>query len=679
MPRPSERIPLSDGARVVVIGGGPAGAFFAIRLLRRARALRRTLDVVVLEEKRDLRFYPSAPFPCHLEGCNYCAGGISPRLADLLRQDGLTLPEDLAVGRAESLTVHGDWKSIELTVPRDREMLFVFRGSRPHRRDRRYENFDSYLLLQAVEEGAVATPGEVYHLRCAPEARAQVSYRTREGAGERSATVEADLVVVATGVNSRVGMGRETNPLHRALAEAIPGFRPPRVRRATIAEMRLPERAGRLMHGQVHFALYGAGDLPIEMSSLIPKGEWLTVALLGRSVDEAGPHEHLRIVERFLELPHVRRLLPRSADLVPGCVCQPNMTVGVARHPWGHRIALVGDVAVSRLYKDGILSAYLTASALADCALDRGVDAGSLRRGYWPAVRRLHHDNWFGAVVFFVNRVTFSRRVLSRVVYQAVVSERKGRPAHGQRLARILWTIASGDDTYGHVLRAMFHPATIRLILVGGALVTVRNYLTERLFGLRWEGFGRHPTGVPREEVERKRGELAAALGEEWLGRRPGFECMYTIRVLAGPAAILGELGRFGDAGRRYFHPRLIQVLRTSGEANAVGSVIQYRVRPRVLSFAIVLEQGTGERYLLYRIRDGFARGGILVFDVEPKGEGLCLLSIYLAFDLPTGTSPLRRLAWRAGKRLLPTFVHDVLWNHALCELKHAVETSASG
>jgi hypothetical protein len=314
------------------------------------------------------------------------------------------------------------------------------------------------------------------------------------------------------------------------------------------------------------------------------------VALLGRSVDEANPHEYPRLLERFLALPHVRRLLPHGADLAPGCVCHPNMTVGVARHPWGHRIAVAGDLAVSRLYKDGILSAYLTASALADCVLEVGVDADSLRRRYWPTIQSLHRDNRFGAVVFLLSRLTFSQRVLSRIVYQAVVTERKAQPRHARRLAGILWAVASGDDTYGHILSAMLHPTTIRRIVVGGGLVTARNYLTERLFGLRWDGFGRYPTGVPREAVDRKRREFTAALGPNSLPRRPDFERMYTIRIMASPASILGELARFGDRNREYLHPRLIDVHRTSGEANAVGSTIRYQVFPRCLSFSIILE-----------------------------------------------------------------------------------------
>ena len=144
----------------------------------------------------------------------------------------------------------------------------------------------------------------------------------------------------------------------------------------------------------------------------------------------------------------------------------------------------------------------------------------------------------------------------------------------------------------------------------------------------------------------------------------------------ADPATIFGELGRFGDRSRAYFHPRFVDVHRTSGEANAVGSTIRYDLLLRWLSFSIVLEQAVASRYLLYHVRDGFAQGGLLVFDVEPRGEGLSLLSVYLAFRFPAGSSALRRLAWRAGARLFPAFAHDVLWNHGLCELKHAVETA---
>ena len=87
-----------------------------------------------------------------------------------------------------------------------------------------------------------------------------------------------------------------------------------------------------------------------------------------------------------------------------------------------------------------------------------------------------------------------------------------------------------------------------------------------------------------------------------------------------------------------------------------------------------VLEKLVEGRYLLYRVADGFARGGILAFDVDRVRTGVSLLTIYVAFDFPRGTSPLARLGWHLGRSIFPAFVHDVLWNHSLCKIKHLAE-----
>ena len=43
---------LRDGDRIVVIGGGPAGSFFAIKFLRECRRLERRIEVVIVEKRR---------------------------------------------------------------------------------------------------------------------------------------------------------------------------------------------------------------------------------------------------------------------------------------------------------------------------------------------------------------------------------------------------------------------------------------------------------------------------------------------------------------------------------------------------------------------------------------------------------------------------------------------------
>ena len=49
-------------------------------------------------------------------------------------------------------------------------------------------------------------------------------------------------------------------------------------------------------------------------------------------------------------------------------------------------------------------------------------------------------------------------------------------------------------------------------------------------------------------------------------------------------------------------------------------------------------------------------------------------MTIYVAFNFPRRKNPFKRLAWYLFRLAFPGFVHDVLWNHSLCKLKHLVE-----
>lgn len=664
-------MPLPDGARIVVVGGGPAGAFFALRAARNARALNKSLDLIVIEKKWSS---PGASPDRVLEGCNYCAGGISPQLFEMLARNGIHLPPEIIEGNVESVVVDGDWKSIELQVPAGKRMLSVFRGTRPAGRPDRYVNFDGFLLEQAVREGVRVVTGEVRQIALAENGKPVVSYNADPRGQKGGESLECDFVAVAAGVNQVLGQDPAEDRFLRSLRGVLPDFRPPKVRRTLIAEMQTSGDALRHLKGEVHFAQHGSKELSVEMSSLMPKGRWLTVVLLGRSVDRAESSERLSVIERFLGLPHIRRLMPRGVIFSPSCVCFPNMTVKKARGFYADRIALVGDIVVSRLYKDGIYSAYLTASALGDCVLGAGIDRGSLEKHYLPAIKRLDLDNGFGRWVFGLSRLTFAHPFLSRIAYQAVLSEVKTKARAKRRLPGVLWAIASGDSSYRQILASMGHPATLWTIFSGGFLVTIRNMITERVFGLSWEGFGRYQTGVALEDLARKRGDFERGSGIPALRQAPQFERMYSIKIKAGQGRIFGELGKFGDRDRQYFKPRLVEVHRTAGLPNELGSSVKYDVAFRPLSFSVVLEKAEGQRFLLYRVVDGFARGGVLIFDIDEVGEDVCLLSIYVSFDFYEGRSLLSRCARALFRLFFPAFVHDVIWNHSLCKLKHVIE-----
>jgi len=661
----------------MVVGGGPAGAFFAILMLRKARELGIRVDVLIVEKKTELQFYQTSHSSLQRVGCNFGAGGLSPQLTDILEKAGLRPPDDILQGKIESLTIHGNWKHIELPIPEGRKMYSVFRGSRPQDRASRYSNFDSYMLEKAAEEGARVVAGEVQDIRYCDRGKPVVAYRVGSTDGAPNEDVEVDFLVLAAGVNRTPGAERGSDPLSRTLREFMPRFRSPQVRRSLICELRVDEENLQLMSGELHFALYGSRDIRIEMSSLIPKVGYITVALLGRSVDKADHSGNAHLIQEFLELPHIRRLLPGKLSLAPICMCNPNMTVGAARHPFEHRTAVIGDMAVSRLYKDGILSSYLTAAALTDCISETGVDRRSLTKKYWPAIKRLRRDMWHGKFVFLLNRVTFSNRVLSRILYQAVITERKTKPQSKRKLAHLLWRIAGGDDTYARILASTFHPATLAAVGVGGILVTVRNYLAERVLGLKWGSFGRHPTAIPMEVFDAKRRHFTQVIDIEGPGQRPEFESMYSIKIRGTQEAILRQLGKFGDQDRQFFRPRAVNVHRTAGQPNEVGSIVRYGLPLRWLAFSIFLERNIEERCLIYRVKGGFAKGGVLVFEIDQVRKGLHLLSIYVGFSFPRPKNPLKRAAWLVFKLAFPGFVHDVIWNHSLCKLKDLVENEA--
>jgi hypothetical protein len=104
--------------------------------------------------------------------------------------------------------------------------------------------------------------------------------------------------------------------------------------------------------------------------------------------------------------------------------------------------------------------------------------------------------------------------------------------------------------------------------------------------------------------------------------------------------------------------------------------VIRYEVLCPRFAFSLRLEQIVGGHLLVYRVQDGFAKGGVLIFEIEKQDEETCALSIYVAFNFARGLTWAVRPFWWLVRRLFPAFVHDVLWNHSLCQLKDLVEAN---
>jgi len=661
-------ISLRDDDCVAIVGGGPAGSFFAIHLLQEAKRLNRRLDVVIFE-KRGLTDLGADSYQCR--GCNFCAGGISPRLHEILQQHGLVVPEQVIQGHIDHVWIQGQWKSFRLRVPKGMQMYSVFRGSLPSRRSGGAGGFDAFLLGEAVKKGARIMYGRVEAIAYAATGRPRLMLRSKSG--ERL-SLEAAFVAIATGINSHGGVDYHDDALIASLKRLNPRFVPGKSRKAFIFELEVGEEyLARQMHREIYFIEYASKHLALEHTALVPKGRFLTVAMIGKCIDKASlPEDSQLLVHDFLTLPQIERILPGLAAAPIACACAPRMTVTTAKFPFGDRFALIGDAVGSRLNKDGLYSAHVTANRLARTVLEDGIDKQALARGYGKTIQWLARDNRFGRMVFGVSRVAFARPTLSRVTYQAYATECKEREESSRPLSAVLWKIASGTADYREVLRDMCSYGVLRSIF-GGAMVTLRNMAVEALLGLKWGEYGRYPTVVLKEEREALKEILASSLGIE-LGESLEFERMYAIKIRGSKEEIMDELAEFGRPKAKFLKLRMVEVRQVQGAPNQVGSVIRYRLPLVGLGAELRLTKKVGLETLLYQVDERFADHGRLIFNVEPAKHGNSLLSIYAGFDYKKGKGFAHRSLWKGSRVLFPEFVHDVVWNHALCCIKEQVE-----
>ncbi|HYW40447.1 MAG TPA: hypothetical protein VE957_20255 [Terriglobales bacterium] len=659
---------LQNNDRVAVVGGGPAGSFFAIHLLREARRLGWNIEVVIIE-KRGPTDPCSEDFQCR--GCNFCAGLISPRLNKILDHHGLVVPEEIIQGRIDYVWIQGQWKNFRLRVPNDMRMYSVFRGSLPGRRSGRPAGFDGFLLGAASKDGARILYGEVQTVSYNPSGMPCLTVRPQSGA---DIFLDASFVTFATGINAHCGHDYCDDPLIASLHRLNPSFVPARTRKAFIFELDVGEDyLQRHLNREIYFVEYGSRHLSLEHAALIPKGRFLTVALIGKCVDEADlPREGRQIARGFLTLPQIDRIFPGIAEAPVTCACVPRMTVTTAGSPFADRCAFIGDAVGSRLNKDGLYSAYTTATQLAETVLVNGVDKQALVRGYGKTIKWLAADNRFGRMVFGLSRVAFTRPLVSRIVYQAFATEFKVRSQDTRPLSKVLWKIASGTADYGEVLRDMYGYGVLRSILVGAA-VTLRNLAFEGLFGLKWGEYGRYPTVVLREKREVLKGQLASSLGQE-LGGSSDFERMYTIKIRGSEQEIMEELADFGRPAASFVNLRFVNVRQIRGVPNQVGSVIRYSIPFFGLSSEMQLTKRVGCETLLYQVDERLVKNGKLIFNVAPTRDGNRRLAVYTSFQYKKGKGGVNQLLWEGVRLLFPEFVHDIVWNHALCTIKEDVE-----
>lgn len=657
-----QRLTLTPGSQVVVLGGGPGGSFFAILLLRQAKKAGKHIRVLIIDRQVQ-----------GVKGCDFCASIISPRLQNELAKNHIKFPREVICEKFTHIWIHGLWKNFPLKIPAGQTMFSVFRGILPSKNPGDGQGLEAFLLQKAVEEGAEVLVGEARTIDLSPANKPLVTLKPTMG---DEFSIEGDFACICTGVYSHPSYGERPDPLLGSYQRINPLFKPPKTRPSFIFEL----KPGRLylkkyMNKEFYLLVTGSKKLNLDHVFLVPRQEYLTVTLVGKTIDRASfPQDSLSIINTFLSLAHIQTILPGlTLENTPlACICYSHMAVEPAKAPFSHRIAMAGDALGARLYRDGLFSAFISAQALAHTLIHRGVDEKSLVQGYGWVRAWLKTDNQYAKLVIGMTQAVLKSPLLNRILYQSFASEMKFKKRDKWPLGDVLWKIGSGDTDYKEVVKDLARGSVLLSILTGAGK-TFRNILTEMFFGLDWEAYGRYPTVVVKEKRDYIKRSMAAPLGID-PAAAPEMERMYAIKIRASAERIFQELGKFGDSDGKFLRIRFVDVSRISGLSNQKGAVVRYRLKFLPISMDIRLVQSQGNKALLYQPDGLFTRQGKLAFDIRPTRDGNNRLVIYTSFDFRQGKTLLGILFWKLFKRIFPDYAHDVVWNHAICCIKGEAE-----
>jgi flavin-dependent dehydrogenase len=402
--------PVTDEARVVIIGGGPGGAATAIALVQGARAIGRQARVTIVEGKQ------FAGEQHH----NQCVGVLSPPIVELLEHKlEVPFPHQLSRTEVTGYVLH----------TADREI--VLDGEAEPSVALRRIQFDAYMLEAARARGVEVIPARATGLEF--HADRVVIYT-------ESVPLEADVVVGAFGLDEGTA----------ALFEHAVGYRSPPALSSVVAKYH-PGEAGMAEFGRRIHAFLPITQR-IEFGAITPKGNHLTINIAGKAVD-------VDLMDDFLAFREVRRALPyfENAGRFDAHDLQyfkGRFPRGLARNFTGDRFVMVGDAAgLVRAFKGkGVTSAIQTGMRAAQVILQDGISARAFQR-YRAANRDIIDDLPYGQAMRYLT-ILASRTGLMDAILRA--AERDATLRHA------LFDAVSAHRPYRDVIRAGISRASMR-------------------------------------------------------------------------------------------------------------------------------------------------------------------------------------------------------------------------
>jgi hypothetical protein len=196
----------------------------------------------------------------------------------------------------------------------------------------------------------------------------------------------------------------------------------------------------------------------LSFGAIIPKGRYLNISLLGKGFTP-------NTVNEFITAQNLTGALQydSSSSL---CGCNPRIAVSAARHYFGDRWVAVGDSAVTRLYKDGIGSAFQTSKHAMYTAVNVGISRTTFHKHYAPICRSIAVDNSYGFLLFRLWNFVLNSPILLNA-WKGTIHREMSLPARDRRHMRVLWGMLTGDEPYRKLFYKGINPIALLHLVYG--------------------------------------------------------------------------------------------------------------------------------------------------------------------------------------------------------------------
>jgi len=413
--------PLDNGARVVIIGGGPGGAGAALALRNLARKTGRDIRITLFEGKI---FAGEQHF-------NQCVGVLSPPIDQILGDSlGVPFPRHLIQREITGYILHSDNRAI------------LLESDDPPAYSVRRVQFDDYLLSQARAADIQVITSRVTDLEF---------HSDRVIIYSESGNTKADVVVGAFGSDDGTAV----------VFERATDYRAPRFLSSIVTKMH--PRSDFMNEFGNHIHAFLPSTPGIEFGAVTPKGNHLTMNIAGERIDA-------QMMDRFLRSPAVQAVLPGLDDAqVAGDLAffKGRFPFSTARGFSGDRYVIVGDAAgMVRPFKGkGVNSALLTGAWAAQTMLRAGISARAFRE-YHELCSDITNDLPYGRAMRALTIGISKWHLLDTVI---ALAEQDARLRHA------LFGAVSGHEMYRAIVRELLDPRWLAQMAVRFAALPFRS------------------------------------------------------------------------------------------------------------------------------------------------------------------------------------------------------------